>query len=324
MTSRRTRTHHHSRTTRRRANALAVILAAGLWAGASPHAQESVSTSAAAPSSVEIPAPVLEPVPPGSDAGTFGPPESMAPPPPPRPPLPDVLPFGSGELLEFSIDYGVMNAGGATMEVGPIRRVAGRPAFDIRTEAKSNTVFSKVYKVWDRSQTHVDAETILPLRYEKRQREGTYKKDIVIKFDRARDVAVYENGAEVKMHPYAQDELSAFYYMRTFAIEPGKEIFIESHTGQKNYPLQVLVHGRENVTVPAGTFDCWVIEPVIREGGIFTAKGRLTIWVTADERRMPVLMKTKILVGSISASLVKYRDGERGPRLSQAAPGASP
>jgi hypothetical protein len=207
------------------------------------------------------------------------------------------------------------------MEVGPIRRVGGRPCFDIRTEAKSNSVFSKVYKVWDRSQTHLDAETILPLRYEKRQREGSYKKDVVIKFDRARDVATYADGVEVRIHPFAQDELSAFYYLRTIPIEPGREVFIESHTGRKNYPLKVIVHGRETVTVPAGTFDCWVVEPVVREEGIFTAKGRLTIWITDDERRMPVLMKTKIVVGSISASLVRFREGERGPRLSHAAQG---
>jgi hypothetical protein len=263
----------------------------------------------------------LEPVPEGGESVPFGPPESLAPPPPERPAIPDVLPFGPGELLEFSIDYGVVNAGGATMEVGSVRRVAGRPCFDIRTEARSNSVFSKVYKVWDRSQSHLDVETVLPVRYEKRQREGSYKKDVVIKFDRARNVATYPNGVQVKIHPHAQDELSAFYYMRTVPIEVGKDVLIESHTGQKNYPLKVIVHRRETIKVPAGTFDCWVIEPVIREEGIFAAKGKLTIWVTADDRRMPVLMRTKIAVGSISASLVSFREGERAPRVVHATNG---
>jgi hypothetical protein len=57
----------------------------------------------------------------------------------------------------------------------------------------------------------------------------------------------------------------------------------------------------------------------MREGGIFTAKGKLTIWITADERRMPVLLRTKIVVGSISASLVKYREGERARRIASTA-----
>jgi hypothetical protein len=243
----------------------------------------------------------------------------MRPPPIPRPRLPDVLPFGPGELLEFSIDYGIINAGGATMEVQEVRRIAGRTCFDIHTEARSNSVFSKVYKVWDRSQTFLDTQELLPWRYEKHQREGSYKKDLLIKFDRIKNVASYENGDQVAMHPHAQDELSAFYYMRAVPLEVGREVFVDTHTNRKNYPLKVVVHRRETITVPAGTFDCYVIEPVMREGGIFTAKGKLTIWITADERRMPVLLRTKIVVGSISASLVKYREGERARRIASTA-----
>ncbi len=264
-----------------------------------------------------IPAPVLEPVPAGADSIPFGPPESLAPPPDPPPALPEILPFGPGELLEFSIDYGIVNAGGATMKVGEIRRIAGRACFDVSTEAKSNRVFSKVYKVWDRSQSFLDVRDLMPVRYEKHQREGSYRRDVLIKFDREQRVATYDKGEEVRFAPYAQDELSAFYYLRALPLEVGREVFIDTHTDKKNYPLRVIVHRRESITVPAGTFDCFVIEPVVREGGIFAAKGKLTIWITADERRLPVLMRTKILVGSISASLVSVRDGGRTTRFAQ-------
>ena len=109
------------------------------------------------------------------------------------------------------------------------------------------------------------------------------------------------------MRPYAQDELSAFYYLRMLPLAIGEDVFIDNHTNRKNYPLMVIVHGRETVKVTAGEFDCLVVEPVIREGGIFAAKGRLKIWITDDERRMPVRMRTKIAVGSITASLQEYR-----------------
>jgi hypothetical protein len=261
----------------------------------------------------EIPPPVVVPRDP-AETGRFGPPDTLAPPPPERPPLPDVLPFGPGELLEFSIDYGVLNAGRATMEVAGTRRVAGRECLDIRTEAKSNAFFSKFYKVWDRAQTFLDPSTLLPWRFEKHQREGGYRKDLVIKFDRDGSFARYENGDEVVMHPHAQDELSAFYYLRTLPLETGRDVLIDNHTNRKNYPLRVIVHGRERVEVPAGSFDCWVIEPVVREGGIFTAKGTLTIWITADEARLPVKLRTKIVVGAVTASLTEFRPAERYTR----------
>ncbi len=300
-----------SRVGRRRGSAVLGLTAfLGLAAGAGA----SIPGSPTPTPFGDVPAPLVESRQAPADSIAFGPPESLAPPPAPRPALPDVLPFGEGEWLKFSIDYGVINAGGAVMEVNGIRRIMGRECFDIRTEAKSNRFFSQFYKVWDRAQTFVDTETVLPWRFEKHLREGSYEKDLVIKFDRNGHFARYENGDEVSMHPYTQDELSAFYYLRTLPLEVGKDVFIDNHTNRKNYPLKVIVHRRETIEVDAGEFDCFVIEPVIREGGIFTAKGTLTIWITADERRMPVKMSTKILVGSITASLQKYRLGEATPR----------
>jgi hypothetical protein len=269
----------------------------------------------------EIPRPVVEPLRPDERLDIpFGPPDSLALPPPPRPPLPDVFPFGEDERFEFSIDYGIINAGHATMEICGVRRVGGRPCFDIRTEAKSNRFFSRFYKVWDRAQSFLDTQSLLPMRFEKHLREGGYRKDDVIKFDREYHFARYDDGEEVAIHPFAQDELSAFYYARTLPLVVGQDLFIDSHANHKNYPLKVIVHGRETVEVSAGTFDCFAIEPVIREGGIFTAKGRLTIWVSADERRIPVKMRTKVVVGSITASLQEYRLGERAVRGAQRAP----
>lgn len=259
-----------------------------------------------------VPAPYLLPA---QDTTTaFGPPEDLALPPAPRPAMPAVLPFGPGEKLTFSVDYGVINAGWAVMEVPRTRRYLGTEVLDIRTEANSNAFFSKIHKVRDTAQTLFDPETLLPLRFEKHQREGSYKKDLTIKFDRRRSFARYENDDQVMMQPGAQDELSAFYYLRTLPLEVGKDVFIDNHANRKNYPLKVMVHGRETVKVGAGEFDCYVIEPIVREGGIFQAKGTLTIWMTADERRIPVKMRTKIVVGSITVSLVDYEPGETWER----------
>lgn len=266
----------------------------------------------------QIPAPRVEPLAAGEASGTFGPPDSLAPPPPPRPDLPELLPFGPGERLIFSVDYGVINAGWAVMEIPRTRRYVGVECLDIRSEANSNAFFSKVHKVRDRAQTLLDPEALLPLRFEKHQREGDYAKDLVVKFDRREHFARYENGDEVMMHPWAQDELSAFYYLRTLPLAEGRDVFIDNHTNRKNYPLRVIVHGRETVEVAAGTFDCWVVEPVVREGGIFQAKGTLTIWLTADERRIPVKMRTKIVVGAITVSLVEYEPAERWRRARNA------
>jgi hypothetical protein len=77
--------------------------------------------------------------------------------------------------------------------------------------------------------------------------------------------------------------------------------------------MRVLVHGRETVSVPAGRFDCFVVEPVLEGEGLFKHEGRITLYISADARRVPVLMKTKVPVGTIDVALKEYRAGTPGP-----------
>ena len=97
--------------------------------------------------------------------------------------------------------------------------------------------------------------------------------------------------------------LSSFYYVRTVPLKVKKAFDIDNYGDGKLYPLKVLVHKKMRVEVPAGVFDCIVVEPVIRGEGIFNQKGRMAIWLTDDERRIPVLMKSKVLIGSIDVRL---------------------
>jgi hypothetical protein len=70
--------------------------------------------------------------------------------------------------------------------------------------------------------------------------------------------------------------------------------------------MEVRVLGRETIKTPAGKFNCVVIEPLLKAGGIFKNNGRLVIWLTDDERRMPVLMKSKVAIGSVKVVLQEY------------------
>jgi hypothetical protein len=114
--------------------------------------------------------------------------------------------------------------------------------------------------------------------------------------------------------PGTQDVLSAFYYVRTQPLAPGDSLEVPNHSDGKNYPLMVRVLRRETITVPAGTFTCLVVEPLLKTAGLFKQEGRLTIWLTDDARKMPVLMKGKVTVGSIVAELESFRMG-RPPKL---------
>lgn len=217
--------------------------------------------------------------------------------------------FGVGERLEFSVKYGMLPAGTAVMKVSEVIEYQGRPSFRIISTAESNDVVSVFYKVRDSVETIVDYDGIFPRRFHKRLREGGYKADKTTLFDQRKHLAIAGNDT-IPTYAFVQDALSSLYYIRTQELSPGQEILIDNHTDKKNYPLKVIVIRRENVDVPAGKFDCLVIEPVMRAEGIFKAKGRIWIWLTDDQYKFPVMMKTEVyFLGSITAQLKKYELG---------------
>jgi hypothetical protein len=79
-------------------------------------------------------------------------------------------------------------------------------------------------------------------------------------------------------------------------------------SGKKRYELKVLVHGKEEIKTSAlGKVNTIKVEPVLDGDGIFNSKGRIFIWLTDDDRRIPVLMQCEIALGSIKAKLTKVK-----------------
>ncbi|MFO7653130.1 MAG: DUF3108 domain-containing protein [Candidatus Krumholzibacteriia bacterium] len=228
--------------------------------------------------------------------------------------------YGVGEQLVFSIDYGLINAGEGTLEVLGLVDFEGEVCYFIQSKATSNRFFSAFYRVRDRVVSYIDATELFSRYFHKRLREGDYRKDEEITFDQEAGVAHYADGREVETVCGVHDVLSAFYYVRTLDLEVGAVYEFPAHSSRKTYPLTVRVVGRETVEVPAGRFDCFVVEPMLEGDGLFKAEGKMTLYLTADRHKIPVLMKTKVPVGSIDASLKEYRLGQ--PPQPAAAPTA--
>ncbi len=211
--------------------------------------------------------------------------------------------FAVGEKLSFLVRYGPIVAGTASMSIPQITKIRNREVYKIVTQAQSSAFFSAFYKVRDRVESYVDRTGLYSWRFEKHLREGNYSADRIVDYDHFSGWAVTNKKDSMRIPTAVQDILSSFYYIRTQKLEVGKSLFIDNHSDNKLYPLEVKVHKKERVTVKAGTFDCYVVEPILRASGLFKSKGRLLIWLTADHRKIPVQMKSKIPIGYITAEL---------------------
>lgn len=227
--------------------------------------------------------------------------------------------FGVGEKLNFSVDFGAVTAGYASLEIVQVVEVTGKRAYRIRAEAKSSTGFDYFYKVRDRIESFVDSSDFYTLRFVKRLREGNYKDDKLIQYNHKTRKAKMLNWGKEDMSTdfdsLTQDILSALYFVRLFQMKVDSAIYFPVHDIKKSYPLKVEIQRRERVKVPAGEFDCFVVEPRLQSEGIFKRKGRIWVWLTNDERKMPVKMESELPFGSITANLLNYKLGTPAAKI---------
>jgi hypothetical protein len=231
--------------------------------------------------------------------------------------------FGLGEDFHYVVKWGILVAGSSSLSIPEMIDVDQRPTYHIISEAHSGGVAGAFFKVEDHNDVWLDQGALITVRYEKRIHEGKYQIEETSLLDQPRrrwktrsyrlDKNTYEE-KEGDLPPNALDSFGSLYYVRTLPLEVGQTYTIDVHSGDKVYPLTVNVLKREKVKVPAGKFDCLLVEPFLRGPGIFISKGKkLQVWLTADERRIPVRMRSEIIIGHVSAELIDYQVGPQTP-----------
>lgn len=217
--------------------------------------------------------------------------------------------FKTGERLTFSIGWEFISAGTAVLSVEKLENYQSRPCYTFSAITHSNRFFSKLYKVRDTLISIADAEELFPYYYSKAANEGDYQRYFTVRFDHQAKKAYISDRdsghAIIAIPDRVQDILSCFYYMRTQDVRVGQTYSISVFDNGKVRPVPIEVLRREKMEVEAGAFDCIVVRTTI---GPFSNRSDLFIWLTDDERKMPVLMKSKIVIGSVRAELVEYRN----------------
>ena len=225
------------------------------------------------------------------------------------------LPFSDSERMEYGIFWTKVKAGNATLEV---RKASGdEQGYVFVAKARSNSFIDIFYKVRDTIESHVNEGVSQALLYRKKQREGDYHRDyrVVFNWDEFRAYRYGEHGLKntVSIWPGTFDPLSILFYFRTKDLSLGYDFYCPVTDGEKTVIGRAWVVGREEVSTPAGKFDCFVVQPELTHvGGVFkkSPDAELVVWITADERKIPVKVQSEVVVGNFSLQLTKYHPGK--------------
>jgi hypothetical protein len=228
---------------------------------------------------------------------------------------PKGFPFLPGESLKFEVYWTVIPAGEVILEVRPMETLNGVACYRFTLKARTSEAVDVFYKIRDTIDAYADSEMTRSLFYRKQQ-EGRSRRDIKVEFDWAKGETRYSNFEEkrdpVPLLPGSFDPLSIFYAFRAHGLTDGKEIYVPVTDGKRCVLGTTRVIRRERVEVAGTFYDTFLVETDMKDvGGTFekTPKANLLIWVTADEDRIPVRIKSRVKVGSFVAELVSWKRG---------------
>jgi hypothetical protein len=194
--------------------------------------------------------------------------------------------------------------GYGTLELSQKTRENGRDVYKVTAVAKTNEVLSTLYPVEDRIESTFDAKDFRSLRFRKTLSEGRYRADEETIFDSPPGTGRYRsllNGSQ-KEFPAAEgalDIVSAFYAFRTRAVRPGGREHFRVSSEEKDYDVEIDVLRTERKEMHGRVVDTILTEPKTRLKGVLYRRGRVWIYFTADERRIPLLIQLKTPFGPV-------------------------
>jgi hypothetical protein len=221
------------------------------------------------------------------------------------------LPFGPGEKLVYDVKYLGVSTGTAVLAVLDPIMLNGQEVYPLLSTAQSSDFSSVFYPVNDRVESYLDVNGLYSHAIKVKLYEGKKRREKQVEFNQVEHKAIQVKDGQREVFdipPNVNDSLSSLYIFRTTPLTVGTSVFIDVHDSGKNWKLEIAVLGKETVITPIGTFDAIKVQATPRYDGIFFNKGSITIWVTDDDKKIPVQMKSKIKIGSVTTTLISRRD----------------
>jgi hypothetical protein len=217
------------------------------------------------------------------------------------------------QTLRYEAEYRFWTAGVATLKLQP----SGSQMHVLGT-VDSTGVVAMLFRVQDRFESYFDATSICSYSLNKHTEEGSRHRDTQIAFDYKRGKSVLnetnlktgdKKRQENDIPPCVTDVMSGILYVSSLPLAPNATYAFPLNDGGKTVTVEAHVEGKEQVKVPAGTFNTIRVGP---EGdyGPLKNRGRIWIWYTDDAQHLPVQMKARLFWGTVTVYLTGVDSGK--------------
>ncbi len=225
---------------------------------------------------------------------------------------PAAPPAQGREVAVYRVRWSFVVAGMVEIAIEQPTMQNGEKAGHFSLTASTLPFFDVFHKVRDRLDSYTDAAMTHSLLYTKVQ-QGKNKRDITVLFDWRTGKGYYQNRKErvntVALDPGTFDPLAAYFFFRRLDFQVGDVVVRPVSDGKKLVQGKATVLARQKISVPAGNYDTFLVEPDMQEvRGVFekSKDARLLVWLSADSNHLLIKAESKVALGSIVAELVSY------------------
>jgi len=104
-----------------------------------------------------------------------------------------------------------------------------------------------------------------------------------------------------------QDVVAGLLRLRRTRVEVGQSVQLPLSDGRKSAAVKIEAQERERLTTPAGAFNTVRYEVNVLNGVVYSRAGRVFVWLTDDERRLPVQIRLRMNfpLGTVTLELEK-------------------
>ena len=233
----------------------------------------------------------------------------------------------TGETLVYSVKWDPpwymfflpkMEAGELVFRFQGIDEFRGKPAVKIAVDAYSSGTLAKLadMKVEDEFLFYSTPETLCAEGSVSKIREGKRRRLLELEYFqderrlhfRVTDEAdtphrILRDVTKTDLPPCIRDPFSTLYFYRTLNLTKGSEHNLIVGNDDRVLDVRTRVENQEAVTTMAGKFTAWRIRTDALRGGLFSQDGDFRIWVSADERKLPVRFEIKVRLGHVLGEL---------------------
>lgn len=213
------------------------------------------------------------------------------------------LPFKKGEKLEYKIHYGPLAAGTAKLEIKTIN-----DQYRFVAHGRSTGIFNFFFKVRDYYESIVDKNNLHPNNFYRDVKEGNYEKKETVFFNyQLQQAETTRDTIPLPKNP--QDILSIFYYLRAQnfdSLNVGESFPIKVYLDDAFMESDLYYLGTDTIKTKFGWIPCTKWAPELETGRVFEDNYGMNLWISDDGNKIPLQIKTKVLVGSIEMDLIKY------------------